>query len=66
MMVDSTADHHCMVSRIPKCSSTQAPTGRFGPSASSSRYPTTVGGRTSGRVRTTSRSPFTSRGAFAV
>ena len=60
------ADHHCIVSRTPKCSNIQLPSGRRGPSASSSRYPTTVGGSTSGRVRTTSKSPFTSRGAFAV
>ena len=44
----------------------QAPSNLRGPRIISRKYPTTVGGRTSGRVSTTSRIPFTAGGSFAI
>ena len=65
-MVAKTADHQFMVSRMPKVSMTQRPMGRLGPRSTSSSQPTTVGGSTSGSVSTTSSTPLTSRGSFAI
>ena len=64
--VAKTADHQVITSRTPQCSRTQAPRGRLGPRSTSSSQPTTVGGSTRGRVRTTSRTPFASRGSLAM
>ena len=60
------ADHQVITSLTPNTSCAQAPKGRLGPNRSSSSQPTTVGGSTRGRVRTTSRTPFTSRGSRAI
>ena len=64
--VAKMADHQVMTSFVPNSDSTSCPTGRRGPSTRSSRYPTTVGGSTRGRVRITSRTPLTSRGSRAI
>ena len=65
-MVAKMADHHVMTSLRPKVLSTHAPTMRFGPSTRKRRYPTTVGGSTSGSVRMTSSTPLRRRGSFAM
>ena len=64
--VANIADHHVMVRRIPNDARNHLPIMRFGPSMRSNRYPATVGGRTNGRVRTTSSTAFTGLGALAV
>ena len=43
-----------------------SPKGRLGPMSISRKYPTTVGGSTSGNVSTTSNTPFTAGGSFAI
>ena len=64
--VAKMADCQVITSRTPNASWTQAPRGRLGPSSISSSQPTTVGGRTRGRVRITSSAPFTPRGRRAI
>ncbi len=64
--VERIAAYQVIVRRIPKCCRKNAPTGCFGPATRSSRNPTTVGGRTRGSVRTTSRMPLRILGIFAM
>jgi hypothetical protein len=60
------ADHQVMTILNPNTCSTHAPIIRLGPKKRKRRYPTTVGGSTSGSVRITSRTPFISFGVFAM
>ena len=55
-----------ITSFTPKCSMKKMPSGLFAPNSSSRKYPTTVGGSTMGRVSTTSSTPLSTRGSFAM
>ena len=66
MAVANIAEYHVMVILNPKRSRTLDPTGPIGPTVFKRKKPTTVGGRTIGRVSRQSSTPLITRGVFAI
>ena len=64
--VANIPDHHFIRRRTPRSSSMNMPNGFLGPRSIRSKYPTTVGGRTSGKVKNTSSIPFIIFGNLAT
>ena len=66
MVVAKIAEYHVMVILMPYQSKTLEPIGPRGPIVFRRKKPTTVGGRTMGRVRMQSRTPLTILWVFAM
>lgn len=66
IVVVKTAEYHVIVILNPNFSRTSEPRGPYGPISFNIKKPTTVGGKTSGKVRIPSISPLSTLGVFAI